>query len=109
MADITLKRGDSINWNCSLIDDQSNPIDITNYTIRTQGKDSERTVTLFSLTNGNGVTITSGANGAYQIQLLDTSSFGLGNFDVDIEFTDSNGIVNSTQTFTLEIVEDVTI
>lgn len=110
MADITLKAGDSLYWQGQFQDQIGTAIDITGYSIKCQGKsDPISGEFIFDLTTANsGITITDAVNGQYLIRQNDTTTFPVGTYYVDIEFTNPSGLVTSTRTFELQIDQDVT-
>jgi hypothetical protein len=104
MANITHKRGDTLEWIVTLT--QNNvAVDITNWTITSQiRKDSDTLVA--SLT----VTKLVSASGQFSLTATaaQTKLWDLGAHLVDIEFIDDTGYVVSSQTFTVQLVKDIT-
>lgn len=103
MANITHKRGDTLEWVVTLAQDGT-AVDITNWTITSQIR--QDTTLISSLT----VTKTDSSNGIFSLTATAsaTSVWSLGTHSVDIEFIDATGFVVSSQTFTLQLVKDIT-
>ena len=104
MATITHKRGDTFEL-ASTLESNGVAVDITSYTITSQARDEDDAV-LQSFT----VTKTDATNGAFSISATaaQTELWGLGSYSVDIEFVDGSGEVNSSETFTLSVLRDIT-
>lgn len=104
MATITHKRGDTFTLNCS-VENQGVAVDITLWTITSQARADDDTV-LQTFT----VTKTDAANGLFSVSATaaQTELWGLGNYAADIEFVEGGGEVNSTETFTLSVLRDIT-
>lgn len=103
MANITHKRGDTLEWVVTLTQDGS-AVDISQWTITSQIR--QDTTLIASLT----VTKTESTSGVFSLTATaaSTASWSLGTHSVDIEFIDQNGFVVSSQTFTLQLVRDIT-
>lgn len=54
------------------------------------------------------VTVTDSASGAYTLECADTATWPVDTLRGDIQYTDANGNVASTDTFTVTVVPDVT-
>lgn len=104
MATITHKRGDTFELS-STVENEGVAVDITNWTISSQARDEDDAV-LQTFT----VTKTDAINGAFTITATaaQTELWGLGNYSMDIEFIDASGDVNSSETFTLSVLRDIT-
>jgi len=104
MATITHKRGDTFVLSCTL-ENEGNPVDITNFTIAAQVRQPDDTL-LQALT----VTVTDTANGAFTLgaSATETEGWEPGKLQCDIEFTEANGEVNSSETFVLNVIKDIT-
>lgn len=99
-----VKRGDTFNLAC-IYKQNGVAYDVTNYTIRSQVRDSEGSlvselaVAKADQTTNPGVFVLSAAGAtAWPIDVL----------SCDIQFSDSDGVIRSTQTFKIPVVEDVT-
>jgi len=103
MANITHKRGDTLEWVVTLTQDGS-VVNISDWTITSQIR--QDTTLIASLT----VTKTDSANGVFSLTATaaSTASWSLGTHSVDIEFINDSGFVVSSQTFTLQLVRDIT-
>jgi hypothetical protein len=103
MANITHKRGDTLEWVVSLTQNNS-PVDISGWTITSQVR--QDTTLVASLT----VTVVNAANGEFNLSAtpVQTAGWALGSHSVDIEFINPSGFVVSSQTFVLQLVRDIT-
>jgi hypothetical protein len=103
MANITHKRGDTLEWVVTLTQDGS-VVNISDWTITSQIR--QDTTLIASLT----VTKTDSTNGVFSLTATaaSTASWSLGTHSVDIEFINDSGFVVSSQTFTLQLVRDIT-
>ncbi len=104
MATITHKRGDTFELSCTL-ENEGNPVDITNFTITAQVRQADDTL-LQALT----VTKTDAANGAFTLGATSTETEGweVLQYQCDIEFIEVGGEVNSSETFTINVIKDIT-
>lgn len=104
MTTITHKRGDTFAINCT-IENQGVAVDVTNWTIACQARADDDTI-LQTFT----VTITDAAAGLFTVSATPAQSelWSIGNYSVDIEFIDGSGEVNSTETFILSVIRDIT-
>lgn len=104
MTTITHKRGDTFEL-LSTVENEGVAVDITNWTIASQARADDDTV-FHTFT----VTKTDAVNGIFTISATSTQTeaWTLGSYAMDIEFTDGSGDVNSTETFTLTILRDIT-
>lgn len=104
------KHGDTISWDVNYTDDLGGVVDITSYTIRCQARSkSDTSVKLFDLTSvGSEPTIDKydPTHGNFRI-VTDTSTYPIGQYLVDIEYA-ITGLVKSSETFELNIYEDIT-
>jgi hypothetical protein len=103
MANITHKRGDTLEWVVTLTQN-SVAVDITDWTIRSQIRQDTTLVYEFLVTK------TDPGNGVFSLSATpaETASWPLGSLLIDIEFIDPTGFVISSQTFTMQIVRDIT-
>ena len=123
MANINHKRGDTFQLDFTLTDNSDAAVDLTNYDIRAQARDTTGTLILEWNETNSGVNITSAANGEFNLKSeaayastptgqLATESWPLGVLNVYVEFTDSTATpedsVNSSDTFTITVIEDIT-
>lgn len=104
MATIVHKRGDTFELSCTL-ENEGVAVDITNFTITSQVRGSDD-VLLQALT----VTKTSATDGEFTLTATSTQteSWGVQKYLADIEFIEANGEVNSSQTFTIDVLKDIT-
>lgn len=102
MSSVTHKQGDTFEWIVTLTDDQL-PVDITSWGIRAQIRNNDTLVATLTITKTdptNGV-FTASATAAQ------TDTWAAGSHRCDIEFTDDNSVVLSTNTFEVNILEDI--
>lgn len=104
MTTITHKRGDTFAIACT-IENAGVAVNITGWTIASQARGADDAV-LQTFT----VTVTDAAAGSFTISATSTQTelWTLGSYSVDIEFIDGEGEVNSTETFTLSVIRDIT-
>ena len=105
---IPLKQGDTLLWECEYTNDAGSAVDLTNYTIKCQARDSYNLDTiLFDLSIGSGITVHTPLEGKFRIEINDTTTFKEGNYKIDIQYSIDN-IIKSSETFTLIIEKDIT-
>lgn len=104
MANITHKRGDTLEWVVTLTQN-SVAVDVTQWTIKSQIRQDTSTLVYEFV-----VTKTDAVNGVFSLSATpaETASWPLGSLLIDIEFIDPTGYVISSQTFTMQIVRDIT-
>ena len=102
MATINHKQGDTLDWVITLTEGGT-AVDITSWTIRAQIRAGDTLIA--SLT----VTVVNAASGLFRLSATagQTDSWSAGSHSCDVEFTDDNSIVFSTETFTVSILEDI--
>lgn len=104
------KQGDTISWEAEYRDDLGSIVDITNYIIKCQARDKNDTSKLlFSLTSEGPeptIDVYDPANGLYRF-VIDTNTFPIGRYLVDIEYTIGT-LIKSSATFELNIYESIT-
>jgi hypothetical protein len=103
MANITHKRGDTLEWVVTLTQN-SVAVDITDWTIRSQIRQDTTLVYEFLVTKTNA------GSGVFSLSATaaQTATWPLGSLLIDIEFIDPTGFVISSQTFTMQLVRDIT-
>lgn len=104
MATIIHKRGDTFELAATL-ENEGNAVDITNFTITAQVRESDDTL-LQALT----VTVTDAAAGAFTLSATpaQTETWKVQKYESDIEFIDGGGEVNSSETFIINVIKDIT-
>lgn len=107
MPQIYHKRGDTLSLTCTWVDSTDTPIDITSYTVESKVKATNFTDTLT-------VTKTDPTNGEFVLSATATAteswpvSEGKASYlFCDVQFTLS-GVVTSTETFQIVVLEDIT-
>ena len=103
MAEITHKKGDTLEWVITLTENAV-AVDITNFTIQAQIR--QKTTLIATLTT----TITNASGGVFSLTATaaNTATWTTGTHSCDIEFTDASNEVFSTQTFKLRLIDDIT-
>lgn len=103
MAEITHKKGDTLEWVVTLTENAV-AVNITNFTIRAQIR--QKTTLIATLTT----TVTDASGGIFSLTATaaSTATWTTGTHSCDIEFTDDNSEVFSTQTFKLKLIDDIT-
>lgn len=121
MASIDHKRGDTFEISFTLTDNSGSAVDLTNYTVRAMARDSSGTeqVEWTEAQTTNGVYITNAAAGQFKLVRsassppagqLATTAWPLGRLEVDVEFSDNSSppVVVSSDTFFINVLEDIT-
>jgi len=109
MTTITHKKGDTLELTMQLKRDGS-PVDITNYTITSQMRDS--TDALLSTDNFDGsltVTIIDASVGQFVLgaSSTETSEWDTRTYDCDVQLLDG-GNTSSSETFKIKVTKDIT-
>lgn len=101
---ISVKQGDTFELFCVRRDNAGNPVSLSGITVKSQMVKGEGS--LVDLT----VTVTDIANGAFTLSktAAETDLLEIGRYECDIQFTTDLGVVTSTNTFNISIVEDIT-
>lgn len=110
MAGITVKIGDTIVWNIQHNQSAGTSADLTGFMIDIDAQHKTTNTELFNVTSNGPTTdryidTTGLAQGSFTLVIKDTHNFVKGDYLVDIEYTDANGIRNSTKSFNLKVVE----
>lgn len=101
---ITHKRGDTFLFSAALRASKTGPAtDVTDWDITSMIRDAED-VLIDEIT----VTVTDAANGAYALRVDDTTAWPIGTAYWDIQYIDDSGIIRSTETIQVQIIEDIT-
>lgn len=105
MSTISHKRGDSFSLSGAIKDAQGVAVDLTGASLRCHLRQPDG-VLIQALT----CAITDAAAGTYSISATaaEAAVWPLGNAKFDVELTDAQGAVTSTDTVTLKVVEDIT-
>lgn len=101
---IKIKRGDTFSRQCIFYNDNVNPTDLTNYTIKSQIRS-----TIGTLISELDIEIRDQSNhvGVFIISCDDTSLWPLGSHEFDISYSFSGTIVH-TETVTISVLRSVT-
>ena len=106
---IVHKIGDTFKYTCIYSDADGAGIDLTGSSIKVQAKiNAESDVSLFDLAIGSGITVTDAVNGEFEMLVSDTTAWEIGIYQIDIQYTDASSIIESTETFEIEVIQDVT-
>ena len=98
------KRGDTFLFSAVLRESKTGPVtDLTNWEIASMIRDADD-VLIDEVT----VTVTNAANGAYTLRVDETTAWPVGAAYWDIQYTDDSGIIRSTETIPVQIIEDIT-
>ena len=103
MQNIKIKRGDTADFSATLTDNLDNPLTGKAANLKCQFRDEDYNLV-------KELTITeSEVPGTYIFGAGDTSGYEVGNILCDIQYTDDvDGVVSSTDTFSITVKEDVT-
>jgi hypothetical protein len=100
---ISVKRGDTFTLDFALTEsDGTTPLDMTGWTVRSQVRRRKTLVADLVFTAIDA------AAGTFRLACADTTDWPRGELQSDIEYTDLSGRVISTETYTIEVLEDVT-
>jgi hypothetical protein len=111
MATIVNKIGDSISWKVRYLQsDNSTPVDLTGFVIDVDAYHKVTKELLFNIdtlssTSSRYITTDLVSLGEFTIVIKDTEGFPLGDYLVDIEYTDVEGFKRSSKSFGLKVVE----
>jgi len=102
MATITHKQGDTLEWVITLTESGS-AVNVTDWSIRSQIRNNDTLIATLTVTKTDAI------NGEIVLSATaaQTDTWTAGVHSCDIEFTDGNSDVFSTETFTAIILEDV--
>jgi hypothetical protein len=100
---ITIKRGDTYHIDVAVTEaDGTTPVDLTDWTVRSHVRRRDALIAELDFT---AVDL---AAGEYSLSYDDTTEWPLGRLSTDIEYTDSTGIIRSTETYIISVIRDVT-
>lgn len=107
---IVHKIGDSITWQINYKQsDGITPVDLTGVIIDIDAINQINKEVLFNIlsteSDPNSYLTVDETSGVFSIVIKDTTAFKIGVYDVDIEFTDSEGFKKSSKSFILKVVE----
>lgn len=105
---INHKIGDSITWQINYKQSDGTPVDLTGVIIDIDAINQINKEVLFNIlsteSDPNSYLTVDEASGIISIVIKDTTTFKIGAYDVDIEFTDSLGFKRSSKSFILKVV-----
>ena len=102
-AEIEHKRGDTYKIAVVLTEsDGTTPIDMTGWTVRSQVRRRKTLISTLDVTYDDRV------NGEFTLSLDDTTDWPVCELSSDIEYTDGNDDVKSSETYTISIIGDIT-
>jgi hypothetical protein len=105
MASITHKRGDTFRFAAVLRESKTGPvIDLGGWVIASMIRAADTDALIAELT----VTVTNAAQGAFTLRADDTDAWPVGTAYWDIQYTDPGTVIQSTETISVQILEDVT-
>lgn len=109
---IVHKIGDSITWQINYKQSDGTPVNLTGTTIsidainKANRANKEVLFNILSTANDpNSYLVINEISGIISVIIKDTTTFKLGTYDVDIEFTDSLGFKRSSKSFILKVLE----
>jgi hypothetical protein len=107
MPTIEIKRGDTFDLECTAYESLDGPArSLAGWSIRSQVR-SQSGALLTELV----VTMTDVATGSYRLSLgpgSNTSTWSVGVYAMDIEYTDPDGVIQSTETLAVSVIRDET-
>ena len=98
---LDFKRGDTFELGGQALDSHNNPVDLTNYTIKAQVRDKQK------LVGDAVVTKVVAENGEYKARINNTILWPVKRLSYDVQFIDSAGYIESTETIIINCIEDV--
>jgi hypothetical protein len=111
MQQVTHKQGDTFSLSCSWKDPNGTAINLTGYTILSKVRVTTGTTFTDTLTS----TITTAASGLFTLSATPTqtaswplTSGQYGKLYCDVQFTSPTGVVTSSDTFEVVVVEEIT-
>ena len=103
METVEHKRGDTYSLSISLTAaDGTTPVDMTGWTVKSQVRKRK---TLISELVFTAVDL---SIGSFTLSTTDTLNWPVGTLLSDIEYTDAGGVVRSSETYEIEVIEDIT-
>jgi len=110
MATITHKKGDTLELTFQLKRDGS-AVDITNYTITSQLRDS--TDALLTTNNFNGsltFALIDASSGQFKLSASSTATaeWDTRKYDCDVQLIDGDSETSSSETFKIDVIKDIT-
>ncbi len=107
---LKLKIGDSIRWNIAYKQsDNTTPVDLTGYTVEVQAINKANNSVLFNISSAtptaNQYITLNPISGTFTVVVKDTSTFVIGVYNVDIEYTTADGFKTSSKSFELRTAE----
>jgi hypothetical protein len=105
VKEVRTKRGDTFSLSCTRTTQAGVPVNLTGYQIRAQMRDGADAL-VYAFTP----TITNAAAGEFVLSApaSTTETWTPARYVVDIEFTSPNGVKDSSDTFIIQVVPDVT-
>jgi hypothetical protein len=108
IGSISHKRGDSIRWTINYKQSSGTAYDLTGFTVVLSIKDKTNSNSILEINsnifNSNHQITTNEFNiGKFQVIIKDTKNIPIGDYYVDIEYTDANGYKQSSEAFNLKI------
>lgn len=98
------KRGDTFLYSATLKETATGPaIDLSGWQIAAMIRDAD-----LNLIDSITVTVTDAAQGEYTLSVDDTTAWPITKARLDIQYTDDAGVIRSTDTIGLKIVQDIT-
>lgn len=110
MTKIETKVGDSIVWKMKYKNQDNTPVNLTGFTLDVDAVNKTSKAVLFNIlsstpTSNMYITTDLFNIGEFSVIIKDTSSFAVGEYLVDVEYTSEDGFVSSSETFALKMVE----
>lgn len=92
------KKGDTLRLEIQAFDDEGNVINLTGFEINCQCRQNLNSEPIFDLSIGNGIEIIDAVNGIYEmtVEADDQTDWEFGIYKFDIEYIDSQGVIEST-------------
>ena len=105
-----IKIGDSIIWKMKLKNADNTAVNLTGFLIDIDAYNKVNNAQLFNITSSTAtanmyISETNLVLGEYSVIIKDTTTFPVGDYLVDVEYTSADGFKRSTPTFQIKMVE----
>lgn len=111
MATLTVKRGDTWEWPFVYKDTAGDPIDLTDCSARFHIKAKRAETPVVEASDATGEITITALSGLVTVKITPATTMAIapGKYEADMEMTWSNGDVQSSITFVIDVVRDITV
>ena len=108
-GELIVKRGDTWVWTFVYRDSTGTPMDLSGSSVRMHARSAKGTLVI-QVSDGSGIVLDPlEGEATVRIEPVETQLIGPGKYDADIEVTWSDGTVQSSATFIIQVLADITI